>query len=93
MFVPLPFTKEHVDSLYTFPDRDRKFKSIPDDVKKQFLLNVDAQVFDETGSKLHPYQYNEVFLKDVWCIMDVSMKLYVNYNSFNLCSITAHVFG
>ena len=71
---------EHVDTLHTFPDPDSKFKRLSDDVKKTLLLNVDSEMYDQSGSRVHPFQYPDVFAKDVWCIMDVSMKLYVIYS-------------
>lgn len=68
------FFAEPMDTLDSFPDSDGKVNHLPHELKKQFILNAESEVYDSAGIRIHPYRYPEVFTKDVWCIMDVSMR-------------------
>ena len=69
------------DTLATFPNLSKRFSRVSNEMKKQLILNVDSEVYDSLSNRIHPYQFSELFLKDVWCLMDISMKLSVHISA------------
>lgn len=63
------------ESLETWNDPEGMFKDATDLDLKEFLLNKSIDIFDHTGARVHPRDYEKVFQEGSYVVADATLQL------------------